>query len=143
MNIASPREGSPSTVAAACARRSRRSSTLLYKKPAAKIAAATTRSATELALAETYGTAALAAQPPIEKPYRRRAMHRAAGNPHHQAGQLLIGGRVDADAAHAHRRISGVPGALRQRHQRPERAFDERCHEQAGGRQQIAAAPRI
>ena len=72
----------------------------------------------------------------IEEAKRRGAVHEPAGDPHHQPGKLLVGRRIETDARHAHRRIGGVPGADGQRHQRAERAFDQRGQEQAGGREQ-------
>src|SRR5215212_7282621 len=126
MNIAWPRSGSPRVTAAACSRKSPRSSTA-----SAMTATATTKMATPAASAaiDLAGRDRMITfaclERGVQQDERRPAVDDAAGNPHEQAGQLLVGGRVEADARQAHRRIGGVPGARRQGHQRAQRALDQ------------------
>src|SRR4051812_31147877 len=111
MNIASPRTGSPPVTAAACSRMRERCSA--YSKTTPMIATAN-RIAARIASASLVESDRMGLlrrlQPAIEKDQRRDSVHQPAGNPHDEAGELLIGGRIEADAGHAHRGIVGIPG---------------------------------
>src|SRR5919106_4269536 len=104
MNIASPRRGSPPVTAAACSRIIVRCSA--YSKTMPTIAT-TNRIAARIAsasLVESDRTGLLRGlEPAIEKDERGDAVDQAARNPHDEAGELLVGSRVEADAGHTHR----------------------------------------
>src|SRR4051794_4276567 len=119
---------------------SSRSSTVLKTIPAASAITATAAIMLIFPLAGTNGMAGLIVQPSIKQPQGGGPVDHAARNPHHQPGKLLVGGWVEADAGPPQGGIGGVPGALRQRHERPHRALDGRRQEQAGGGKEITAA---
>src|SRR5690242_9944488 len=134
MNIASPRSGSPFTSAAACMRRRERCCTYSLMIP---ISATTNSSAERMpkkALVDRErGMASLRSfEPLVEQRDGRNDVHHAARNPHDQSGEPLVFDGIEADAAHAHRRIIGVPRARGKAHQGAERSSDQRGCEQAG-----------
>src|SRR3954465_14385834 len=111
MNMASPRRGSPPVIAAAWIRSCVRSCAYSQMLPTSAITATTAARTAKDALVESDRMGALRnLQPFIETDECGDSVHHSAGNPHHHASELLIGDRIEADAAHPHRGIIAIPG---------------------------------
>src|SRR5215211_7016502 len=99
MNMASPRSGLPLVATAACWRRSLRSSTASAATPTIAAIATSPPIAEAAVLVRRKPTAILVGfEPKVEQADRRSTVHQAARDPHNQAGKLLVGRWVEADA---------------------------------------------
>src|SRR4029079_1258495 len=113
----SPRTGSPPVTAAACSRIWLRSWAYSQMTPISAITRMTAARMASDNLVESDRMGLLGGlEPAIEEYERRDAVHQPVGDPHDEAGELLVGGRVEADAGHAHGRVICIPGRGRKAH---------------------------
>src|SRR4029079_15358465 len=137
----SRRTGSPPVTAAACSRIWLRSCAYSQMTPISAITRMTAARMASDSLVESDRMDLLGGlEPAIEEYERGDAVHQPAGDPHDEAGELLVGGRVEAYAGHAHRSVIGVPGRGGKAHQRAEGAADERGDEETSRRYAVARA---